>query len=154
MLLALAMAGCGPTEADPRIATPQDTVRTVLQATHLDDLQAVLPVGRFGRGREDRPERPLPDVEALALCFWDFDRDDPASRGMADFVAGMLAAGGGTLRYDVGRRRATVQAGVREVVMRRSRQGWHIVLAETVPPEIQRGLLSGPRPGPRRRDEP
>lgn len=150
LVAALPLLGlaCGPAGADPRIATPEATVRTVLEATHLVDAPPVLPVGRFGR--EPAPERPPPDLAALALCFWDFDRDDLASRGMADFVAGMLAAMEGRLVYHVGRRRSTVDTGFRTVVMRRSRSGrsrsgWHIVLAESVPPEIQEGLRRRPR---------
>jgi hypothetical protein len=95
---------------------------------------------------------PVPDIEAIVRCFWDYDRDDPDSRAMGEFVAGMLAAGQHRLTYHTEGDRAVVVSGNRPVFMRRSSQGWHIILRESVPEEIRLGILHG-RQSQREREE-
>ena len=138
-------AACGPSEPDPRLATPRATAATVLRATGLEGATGPEPGGRFGFGRrESRGPAPL-DLDSLALCFLDFDRDDPASRAMAEVVAGMLAGGGAGLRFEQGRRRARIHSGRRSVTLHHTRLGWRISLAETVPPDIAASLRARPR---------
>jgi hypothetical protein len=130
LVLALLLLGCGSGEPDARIATPQATVETLLEATHL-----------WGAERpDDVGNEPIADIAAVAVCFWDYDRDDPESRAMGDFVAGMLAAGQRGLSYDVREHWTVVTTGSRPVHMLHTRQGWQIVLRETVPEELRRGL--------------
>jgi hypothetical protein len=136
LVVALTFAGCSA--PDPRLATPQDTVATLLAATHLAGVTS-------GILSDAAPDRPPPDFDVVARCFWDIDRDDPASRAMADFTAGMLAARQRDLVYRIGRRHAVVQSGFRDVHLRRVREGWVIVLRDTVPEEIREGLRRGPR---------
>lgn len=139
VVLMMCAASCygGP---DPRVATPQATVETMLRANHL------WRVGLF----EARLPRPPPDVSEVASCIWDYDRDDQGSRAMAEFVAGMLAAGQGQLEYRIGRSRAVVRTMHRSVYLRKSGNSWLIVLRDTVPDEIRQGLR---RPVARRRRE-
>lgn len=124
------LACCGPGEPDPRIASPQATVGTLLAATHLWGAD----------GPDDARHAPPPDVATVALCFWDYDRDDPESRAMGDFVAGMLAAHQQGLRYELHERWAIVMTGSRPVHLRRTSQGWQIVMRDTVPESLRRGL--------------
>jgi hypothetical protein len=130
ILLLLGLAACGPAQPDSRIASPQATVETLLDATHL----------RGAARPDDLGAETTSDVATMALCFWDYDRDDPESRAMGEFVAGMLAAGQRGLVYDVRDRWAVVVTGTRPVHMRRTRPGWQIVLRDTVPEELRRGL--------------
>lgn len=136
LVLLFAAAACS--SPDPRLATPQDTVATLLEATHLRGATATTPAYAAS-------QRPAPDFDVVAACFWDIDRDDPASRAMADFTAGMLAAGQRGLIYRIGQRHAIVRTGNRDVHLRRVREGWVIDLGETVPDEIREGLRRGPR---------
>lgn len=143
LMLALSgLFGC-TSEPDPRLAMPQNTVETLLRATHLwrDAEPAALGV----RPRRIEAHRPPPDIERVALCFWDYDRDDPVSRAMGEFVAGMLAAFQGDLVYYQRRHTAAVQTGSRQVHMRRASEGWLIVLRQTIPEEIRASLHRAPR---------
>lgn len=141
ILTAWGLAGCR-SEPDPRIATPQATVETVLRANHL--LGATRPAPRSDpRAAGDRGLPPSPDIEAMALAVWDYDRDDPSSRAMGGFVAGMLAAHQRSLSYEVTEEGGAVYSGSRPVYLRRSWQGWHLVLRDTVPDEIRQDLIRG-----------
>lgn len=130
---------------DPRIATPRDTVETLLRAYHLWGATSPGDATRAWSGRAgDHP--PSPDISAVALCFWDYDRDDSHRRAMGRFVTGMLAAGQQSLLFEVRSENAVVRSGRRPIFFRRTGQGWHIVLQESVPPEIREGLTGGRRP--------
>jgi hypothetical protein len=126
----LLLAACGEGEPDPRLASPQATVETLLGATHLWGAE----------GPDDARFAPPPDIATVARCFWDYDRDDPESRAMGDFVAGMLAAHQHGLRYEVHERWAIVLTGSRAVHFRRTDEGWQIVMHDTVPDSLQREL--------------
>lgn len=144
VVLALACLAACTRPPDPRIATPQDTVETLLRAYHLWGATSPGAARRSWSGRQgDLP--PSPDMAAVALCFWDYDRDDPRLRAMGRFVTGMLAAGQGSLLFDVRGGNAVVRSGHRPVYFRRTSQGWHIVLQESVPAEIREGLPGGQR---------
>lgn len=121
---------CSASEPDPRVASPQATVETLLRANHL------WRVSLF----EARLPRPPPDVAVVASCFWDYDRDDQGSRAMGEFVAGMLAAGQGQLEYYMGQRQTIIRTRNRPVYLRVTGQQWLIVLRDTVPEEIREGL--------------
>jgi len=145
LVLCVPLLGClqGP---DPRLETPRATVETLLRANHLLPGQAghvssSMPTSRFGR--MERASRPPPDIEAVALCFWDYDRDDPTSRAMGDFIVGMLASGQGRLEYNVGPRSAEAFVGNRPIHFIKTRRGWEIVLRDSVPEEIRNGLRRG-----------
>ncbi len=141
LTVALCVQGCGPAEPDPRIRTPQATVETLLRANHLWELMSLHAGGPMPR--RDDLDTPPPDIEVVALCFWDYDRDDPDSRAMGEFVTGMLAGGLHRLEYRTGQRQAIVRSGDRLIYMVQSRQGWQIVLRDTVPDEIREGLRKG-----------
>ena len=138
LALSLAALGCGETTTpDSRFATPERTVATLL-ATHglTDESQESIQSRIANRGAFE-----LRDAETWRLCFTDFDR--PGGEGMAGYVLGMLAAARDQLRYEMAGESAYVfpREGLR-VVMRRGEDGaYRIVLHESVPEEIQRGLL-------------
>lgn len=141
--LLAALIGCGG-EPDPRIARPQATVETLLRANYLWGATSPRPMASsWSPERGELP--PVPDIDAIALCIWDYDRDDPDSRAMAEFVAGMLAAGQHRLAYHTEGDRAVVVSGNRPIFLRRSSQGWHIILRESVPDEVRQGIMRGRR---------
>lgn len=138
-LAALLLCACGDatTRTDPRLATPERTVQTLLAAHGIagadrDEVQArVVAEGGFS----------IADREAYEACFADLDQ--PGGPGMAGYVLGLLAAAQGELRYETFEQRGVVQVreGVR-VVMRRGDDGaYRIVLAESVPEDVRRSIV-------------
>lgn len=142
------LAACGSGEPDPRIATPTATIETLLRANHLWRVEAgFLGFRRRGEGREEGGERLTVDIDSVAACFWDYDRDDPSSRAMGVFVAGMLAAGQRDLVYHEGRRTAVVETVHRPVHFRRTRRGWVIVMSATIPSDLRDSIRQPDAPG-------
>ncbi len=130
--------GCDDAQTtDPRFATPERTVATLL-ATHglsdvsQDDIRARI---------AERGSFELRDAETWRQCFVDLDR--PGGEGMAGYVLGLLAAARDDLRYETvaGRGYAIPHEGIRVVLPRGEDGAYRILLSESVPEEIQRGLL-------------
>lgn len=135
-LLAFAFYGCGELQrTDTRFATPERTVRTLLAAHGIaesDDVQArLIAEGAFS----------IVDREAYEACFADLDQ--PGGDAMAGYVLGLLAAARSELRFELFERRAVVNVGpgVRVAMERGSDGAYRILLAESVPEDVRRGLL-------------
>jgi len=137
--LSVAAAGCegATTRVDRRFATPERTVHTLLEAYDLDSLSQDAIRGRLAA----RERFMLRDREAYEGCFADLN--GAAAEGMAGWVLGALAAGRDELRTEMTPVRATVspREGVR-IVMRSDAGAWRIVLRQSVPAEVQRGLAT------------
>lgn len=137
--LTVLLAGCGDDVqvTDPRFATPERTVATLL-ATHglADESQESIRSRIAERGSFE-----LRDAETWRLCFTDLER--PGGEGMAGYVLGLLAAARDELRYETAANRGYVfpREGIRVVMDRGEDGAYRIVLAESVPEEVQRGLL-------------
>lgn len=145
LVLALCLAaflgglGCDEnlTHIDARFSTPEHTVDTLLGAYGVselpqDDLRARIAT-QGGLTLQDR--------EAYAGCFVDLAR--PGGEGMAGYVLGMLAAARDDLRFETAGDRgyAFPREGIRVVMIRGEDRTYRISLAESVPEEVQRGLL-------------
>ena len=138
IVLLVVLAGCGEGRvSDSRFATPERTVATLL-ATHG---LAELPQDTIRARIVERGAFELRDAETWRQCFVDLDR--PGGEGMAGYVLGILAAGRDDLRYELAGERAYAmpREGVR-IAFRRGEDGaYRIALRESVPEEVQRGLL-------------
>ncbi|MCB9597914.1 MAG: hypothetical protein H6719_34680 [Sandaracinaceae bacterium] len=146
-----ALVGCDDAQVtDPRFATPERTVATLL-ATHglADESQDAIRARIAERGSFE-----LRDAETWRMCFTDLDR--PGGEGMAGYVLGLLAAGREDLRYETiaDRGYAMPREGIRVVLERGQDGAFRIVLAESVPEEVQRGLLQVEENARRRRAPP
>ena len=93
----------------------------------------------------------LRDAETWRLCFTDLER--PGGEGMAGYVLGLLAAARDDLRYETAADRgyAIPREGIRVAMERGDDGAYRIVLADSVPPEVQRGLLQIEENAQRRR---
>ena len=128
---------CGDvTRTDPRLATPERTVATLLAAHGIEDAapgeleERLIAEGGFA----------IVDRAAYEACFVDLHQ--PGGAGMAGYVLGLLAAARGELRYETIEHHGYVQVreGIR-IVMRRGEDGaYRIVLAESVPEDIRRSI--------------
>lgn len=138
ILSALLVLACGDvTRTDPRLATPERTVRTLLAAHGIEDAapgaleERLIAEGGFA----------IVDRAAYEACFADLHQ--PGGAGMAGYVLGLLAAARGELRYETIEQHGYVQVrreGLR-VVMRRGEDGaYRIVLAESVPEDVRRSI--------------
>jgi len=148
LLLLMLAWGCGEAETvDARFSTPEHTVATLF-ATHglADESQASIQARIAERGSFE-----LADQETWALCFTDFDQ--PGGNGMAGYVLGMLAAARDQLRYELAGDTAYVfpRAGLRVVMHRGEDRAYRIVLRESVPEQVRRGLLQVQENAERRR---
>lgn len=137
LVATLALAACGPTSsADPRFATPERTVETMLAAHGAAGLSGAAIQARMA----SEGALPIVDREAYAACF--VDRDEPGGEALAEYVFGMIAAAKDDLRYETIAERGAVivRPGVR-VAMRRGRDGaYRISLRESVPEDVRRRL--------------
>ena len=133
----LSLVGCegATTRVDRRYATPERTVHTLLEAYGLDALSQDAIRGRMAA----RERFVLRDRAAYEGCFDDLRGS--TGEGMAGWVLGALAAGRDDLRTEMAADRASVspREGVR-IVMRHVDGAWRIVLRDSVPREVQRGL--------------
>jgi hypothetical protein len=132
------VAGCeGATNrADPRFSTPERTIETLLSAYGLQELSQAEIRERFAR----RERFELRDRAAYQACFADLA--GTAGEGFAGWVVGALAAGRDQLRVEIVGDRATVSPrdGVRIVLLRGRDGAYRILLRESVPEEVRRGL--------------
>lgn len=139
LLLALCVvAGCGDTETvDSRFATPERTVDTLFSTHGLSDESQQSIQARIA----ERGAFELQDAETWRQCFTDLDQ--PGGEGMAGYVLGMLAAARDQLRFEISGDRAYVfpREGARVVMQRGSDGAFRIVLRESVPENVRRGLL-------------
>lgn len=136
-LLVLAACGGDLTETDPRFSTPERTVTTLLGTYGLNEM----PQAEIHARLAERGAFELQDGVTWRACFVDIDR--PGGEGMAGYVLGMLAAARDDIQYETvaDRGYASPRADVR-VVLRRGPDGaYRIVLAESVPENVRRGLI-------------
>lgn len=139
-------------QTDSRFATPERTVETLLGAYGIADTPQETVRARLAEhgGLE------LVDTATWRACFVDLDQ--PGGEGMAGYVLGMLAAARDELRYEtIGERGFVIpREGIRVVMLRGDDGAYRILLAESVPDEVRRGLLTiednarhrVPTPGP------
>jgi len=138
VLAAVLTAGCGETETvDSRFATPERTVDTLLATHGLSDE----PQERIRERMATRGAFELQDAPTWRACFTDLDQ--PGGEGMAGYVLGMLAAARDDLRFEISGDRAYVfpREGARVVMQKGSDGAFRIVLADSVPANVRRGLL-------------
>ncbi len=137
ILSALLVLACGDvTRTDPRLATPERTVRTLLAAHGIEDAapgaleERLIAEGGFA----------IVDRAAYEACFADLHQ--PGGAGMAGYVLGLLAAARGELRYETIEQHGYVQVreGLRVVMRRGEDRAYRIVLAESVPEDIRRSI--------------
>lgn len=147
----VALGGCGDDvqTTDSRFATPERTVATLLATHGLSDVSQDDIRTRIA----ERGSFELRDAETWRQCFTDLDR--PGGEGMAGYVLGLLAAARDDLRYEtaVDRGYAFPREGIRVVMQRGEDGAYRIILGESVPVEVQRGLLQVEE-NARRRHEP
>jgi len=131
-------AACGDTETvDSRFATPERTVATLLSTHGLtDESQESIRERMATRGAFE-----LQDAETWRACFTDIGQ--PGGEGMAGYVLGMLAAARDDLRFEISGDRAYVfpREGARVVMVRGSDGAFRIVLRDSVPENVRRGLF-------------
>ncbi|HEY8430304.1 MAG TPA: hypothetical protein VIL20_18110 [Sandaracinaceae bacterium] len=146
LMIGAVALGCGETSsADPRFATPERTVETLLEAHGAGEASEAELRARVAEGGLR-----VVDRELFARCFADLDQ--PAGPALASYVLGMIAAARDALRYETIADRGYVvpRDGVRIVMRRGSDGAYRIVLSESVPEDVQRTLreLEGARPAP------
>jgi len=136
LTLAILSAGCAEEAApDPRFATPNATVRTLLHAYGLSGLSQQ----DIQKRMRDHRRFELLDELAYRACFEDFDSAD--DEGLAGFVVGAIAAGRDSLRVTIVQGTASVFPSPQaRIVLHRHDDGWKISLRESVPGEVQREL--------------
>lgn len=148
--MALSLIGCGETQTiDSRFSTPEHTVRTLLATHGLQNVAQEEVRARIG----ERGAFQLQDAETWALCFVDLDQ--PGGDGLAGYVLGLLAAAHEDLRYELVGESAYVfpREGVRIVMRRLEDSTYRIVLADSVPEEVRRGLVQVEENAQRRRPD-
>jgi len=137
--LACVSMGCAP-RTDPRLATPESTLSTLLTAYGLGDLPQAEIRRRLVAG--DRFE--LRDPTLWRSCFDDLRT--PQDEGLAGFVLGAVATHKDALRVSGSDERVEVRPldedADRTIVLRRRPTGWRIVLRESVPREVRRSLYA------------
>ncbi len=142
LVLALSLLGCGQAQsADSRFATPERTVSSLFLAHGLERAsqeQIRAQIIRDG-GLVVR------DRELYAACFADLDR--PGGDALASYVVGMLAAARDDLRYELVEDHgyAYPREGAR-VVFQRQNGAYRIILAQSVPEDVQARLLEMSNP--------
>lgn len=132
MSLALWLAGCEKHPVDPAFASPRATVLTLLRAYHLDRMSPGEIQRRMSSRDSDRFG--IVDEDLVDRCFVDLDRDTPVDEGLVGFLVGVLAARRDVLEQRIQGDTAQIFAGpVARIVLRKTDEGWKIVLAESVP---------------------
>lgn len=150
LTLAVLALGCGEaSHADPRFATPERTVETLLAAHGAGDASEGELQERIASGG-----LAVVDRELHARCFADLDQ--PGGAAMASYVLGMLAAARDALRYETVADRGYVipREGMRIVMQRGEDGAYRIVLADSVPEDVRRSVLELEGANPGRSDAP
>jgi hypothetical protein len=138
-MLSTSLGACAP-NVDPRFATPEATVRTLLDSYGLAEVSESEVRGRLGA----HASFSLRDRETFQRCFSDLR--DPRDEGLAGYVLGAIAAAKDSLVVDVDEDtgHGTIRLGSRgsptTIVVRRNDGAWRIVLAESVPERVRRQL--------------
>ena len=139
VLVSVLALGCVmPTSGvDERFSTPEHTVETLLASYELDGVSQDEVRARLAAHRRFE----LAERRSFEACFTDLD-PGATSEGLAGWVLGALAAGKDELRTTIAADRATVspREGVRIVLRREDDGAWRIVLAESVPDDVRRGI--------------
>jgi hypothetical protein len=137
-LLAAMTPACEDDPADPRFATPEATIQTLLGAYGVEDMtQEQIQAHMRARGRFE-----LRDEATYRACFVRFT--GPEDEGLAGFVFGTIASGKDQLRIA----RVDDQVHVfpnpdrrdRYVLLVERDEGWKIDLEASVPSEIRSAL--------------
>jgi len=139
-LSVLLCAACGDdADADPRFATPEATVDTLLASYGVDrmsqdDVQEAM-------GKRARFE--LRDEQSYRACFDDWN--GPQDEGLAGFVFGTVAAGKDQLEVEREGDRARIYPNPerrdRSVVLVERDGEWKISLRESVPGSVREALI-------------
>lgn len=137
VVAAAVVAACAP-RTDVRLATPESTLRTLLDAYGLGDVPQAEVRRRLAAGKRFE----LADPERWRRCFDDLRT--PQDEGLAGYVLGALATHKDALRVELREDRAVVRpvdpGAAREIVLRRRVDGWRIVLRESVPRDVRLAL--------------
>jgi hypothetical protein len=138
LLACLALVACA--EPDPRFASPEQTVETLFTAYGV----AELPEREVQRRLLMRERFELVSRQAMLDSFADYRVEE--QEGLTGFVFGRLVARKASLVYACERKRCEVRPEQEEdappVVLREDGGEWKIVLAESVPREIQEQLFA------------
>jgi hypothetical protein len=126
------LGACSSRPPDPRFATPQKTVRTLLGAYGLDGLSQQ----EIQRRLRARQQFRLTDPQTFKASFVEMNGDE--AEAYAGFVVGALAAGRDDIRVTIIDDTASVFPTPQvRIVMQRTDEGWKIDLPQSVPPEIR-----------------
>jgi hypothetical protein len=127
-------------EPDPRFATPEQTVETLFTAYGVADL----PEREVQRRLLMRERFELVSREAMLDAFADYRVEE--QEGLTGFVFGRLVARKASLVYACEMKRCEVRPEHEEdappVVLRENGGEWKIILAESVPREVQQQLVA------------
>lgn len=137
LLVVCAVACDAPRGVDARFSTPEHTIATLLASYGLEDVsQDEIRARMSGRQRFE-----LRDRASFEACFADLE-PGPVGEGLAGWVFGAIAAGRDELRVEIFADRAVVapREGVRIAMSKDERGAWRIVLADSVPVDVQRAL--------------
>lgn len=134
----LVISACA--EPDPRFSTPEKTVESLFEAYGVADV----PEREIQRRLLMRERFELVSRAAMLETFADYRVEE--QEGLTGFVFGRLVARKASLTYDCSEKRCEVrpegETDAPPVVLRKDGGEWKIVLAESVPPEVQRELLA------------
>lgn len=136
--LATIAIACGQTSsADPRFATPERTIQTLLEAHGVGHASASELQARMA----SEGGLHVVDRETYAACF--VDLGEPGGDALASYVLGMIAAARDDLRYELIAQRGYVipRDGVRIAMQRGADGAYRILLRESVPEEVRRSLV-------------
>ena len=143
LLAAVLLAACDgdTTSTDPRFATPERTVATLLGSYGLADVsQEEVRTLMAAHERFELVDRP--SFEACFVEHAEGGPEDALIEGLAGFVVGALAAGKDELRVEIAGDTAYVspRAGVRVVLHRQDDGRFLIALRESVPEDVARRI--------------
>lgn len=130
--------GCGEDDADPRFATPEATVGTLLESYGVDRMSQ----DDIQESMRKRARFELRDEQAYRACFGDWN--GPQDEGLAGFVFGTVAAGKDQLEVEREGDRARVypdpERRDRSVVLVEREGEWKISLRDSVPSSVREAL--------------
>ena len=141
-LFALFITACSE-PPDPRFATPEASIRTLMSAYGVEDLSEEEVQQRL----RARARFTLRDADLYRDCFADWT--SPHDEGLAGYVFGRVAAAKDHLRFDpVGDGEdvavrfpdARSEGGRAAIILRRTQSGYRIVLRRSVPREVRAQL--------------
>jgi hypothetical protein len=133
------IVGCGDEDADPRFASPEATIRTLMTTYGVEDMsQEEVQQIMMTRGRFE-----LRDEATYRACFDDYA--GMHDEGLAGFVFGTIVAGKDQLEITHAQGKAHVYPNPerrdRSVVLVERDGEWKISLRDSVPSDVRRALL-------------